>query len=80
MSLAGGGFAATVGTQWVGAAFADPQEPDLIVYNAKVQTVDNAMVKVKSKKAAAKKTTTGSKAVKVTKKPLEAQIRDSDAE
>jgi predicted amidohydrolase YtcJ len=48
MSLAGGGFAATVGMRWVGAAFADPQEPDLIVYNAKIQTVDNAMPKAQA--------------------------------
>ena len=43
ISLAGGGFAGTAGMSWAGAAFADPQEPDLIVYNAKVQTVDPAM-------------------------------------
>jgi predicted amidohydrolase YtcJ len=48
MSLAGGGFAGTVGLQWAGAAFADPQEPDLIVYNAKVQTVDNTMPKAQA--------------------------------
>lgn len=42
MSLAGGGFVGSVGMQWAGAASADPQEPDLIVYNAKVHTVDNA--------------------------------------
>jgi predicted amidohydrolase YtcJ len=41
LSLAGGTFAGAM--PWAGAAFADPQEPDLIVYNAKVQTVDNAM-------------------------------------
>src|SRR5476651_1871438 len=41
MSLVGGGFAGAVGMPC--AAFADPQEPDLIVYNAKVWTVDNAM-------------------------------------
>jgi predicted amidohydrolase YtcJ len=39
MSLVGGTFAGG----WAGAAFADPQEPDLIVYNAKVQTIDNVM-------------------------------------
>jgi predicted amidohydrolase YtcJ len=43
MSLIGGGFAGAAGLSWAGAAFADPQEPDLIVYNAKVQTVDTAM-------------------------------------
>ncbi|MCW2573666.1 MAG: Amidohydrolase 3 [Frankiales bacterium] len=31
-----------------GAAFADPQEPDLIVYNARVHTVDGAMPKAQA--------------------------------
>jgi len=36
LALTGGGIAGTL----AGAAFADPQEPDLIVFNAKVHTVD----------------------------------------
>lgn len=31
-----------------GAAFADPQEPDLIVYNARIHTVDGAMPKAQA--------------------------------
>ena len=33
---------------WAGAAFADPQEPDLIVFNARVHTVDGAMPKAEA--------------------------------
>jgi predicted amidohydrolase YtcJ len=44
MALAGGGFAAGMGR----AALADPQEPDLIVYNAKVHTVDSGLPKAEA--------------------------------
>ena len=46
MSLVGGSVAGAA-APWR-AAFADPQEPDLIVYNAKVQTVDTAMPKAQA--------------------------------
>ena len=45
MSLMGGAVAGAVGP---GSAFADPQEPDLIVHNARVHTVDNAMPKAQA--------------------------------
>ena len=41
----GGAFA---GSSIVLAAFADPQEPDLIVYNARVHTVDDAIPKAQA--------------------------------
>ena len=41
-----GGTAASM--PWAGAAFADPQEPDLIVYNANVHTVDKALPKAQA--------------------------------
>jgi len=41
----GGAFA---GSSIVPAAFADPQEPDLIVYNARVHTVDDAIPKAQA--------------------------------
>jgi predicted amidohydrolase YtcJ len=42
-----GGSVAGAGMPW-SAALADPQEPDLIVYSAKVQTVDTAMPKAEA--------------------------------
>ena len=44
----------TLGGAWAGAvivpgaAFADPQEPDLIVYNARIHTVDDALPKAQA--------------------------------
>src|ERR1700733_12222866 len=44
MGLSGAGLAGLAGAQWPGraaaAAFNDTQEPDLVVFNAKVYTVD----------------------------------------
>jgi adenine deaminase len=42
MGLSGAGIAGLVGAQWPGTAAAavDSQEPDLVVFNAKVYTVD----------------------------------------
>jgi len=45
MSLMGGAVAGAVAP---GAALADPQEPDLIVHNARVHTVDNAVPKAQA--------------------------------
>jgi len=46
MSLLGGAFAGTALTP--GIAFADPQEPDLIVHNARVHTVDDVLPKAQA--------------------------------
>ena len=46
MSLLGGAFAGTALTP--GIAFADPQEPDLIVHNARVHTVDDDLPKAQA--------------------------------
>ena len=46
MSLMGGAFASTALTP--GIAFADPQEPDLIVHNARVHTVDDVLPKAQA--------------------------------
>jgi len=47
-------FLSTLGGAWAGAviapgaAFADPQEPDLIVYNARIHTVEDALPKAQA--------------------------------
>jgi len=46
MSVLGGAFAGTALTP--GIAFADPQEPDLIVHNARVHTVDDVLPKAQA--------------------------------
>src|ERR1044071_6909859 len=45
LSLMGGAFAGTAVTR---NALADPQEPDLVVYNARVHTVDDTMPKAQA--------------------------------